>query len=315
MFIKYTNLSLKYAQNGFRYNNYTYFLREKFGERVQKISIDGGFTCPNRDGNKGVGGCIYCNNKSFSPFINSSDNSINSQVEAGIKYFNKLGAKKFIAYFQSHTNTYAPVKELRKKYFDAINFPNIVGLAISTRPDCLSDEIFELLKELKDKTYVNIEIGIESVYGKSLKWMNRKHDYQTTVRAIEKLNKIGVDVTGHIILGLPTETNKEMLEMAKELNKLPMKFLKIHHLQVIKDTPLAKIHKNKPIKLFNYNEYLKILSNFISHLKSEIILQRVFSDSPIDLLIDPIWDKKSPEIIMDLQKIMRDNDLFQGKYC
>ncbi len=314
MFIKYYNPNLHYAQNGFRYNNYTYFLKEKFGDRVQRISIDGGFTCPNRDGTKGTSGCIYCNNRSFSPFIKLKNHSIKSQVTAGFNYFHKLNATKFIAYFQSHTNTYAPVKKLREKYFDAINFQNIVGLAISTRPDCLSDKIFELLEELNKKTYLNVEIGIESVYDKSLKWMNRKHDYQTTVKAIEKLNELEIDVTGHIILGLPTETQNEMLGMAKELNKLPMKFLKIHHLQVIKNTPLATIHKNNPIKLFDYDEYLKILSNFISHLKSEIILQRVFSDSPIDLLIDPIWDKKSPEIIMDLQKFMRDNDLFQGKY-
>ena len=314
MFINYKNPDLKYAQNGFRYNNYTYFLKEKFGERVQKISIDGGFTCPNRNGSKGTGGCIYCNNESFSPFINLSDNSIKSQVESGIKYFNKLGAKKYIAYFQSHTNTYAPINELRKKYYDAIELPNIIGLSISTRPDCLNDKVIELLNELKEKTYLSVEIGIESVYDKSLEWMNRKHDYQTTVKAINKLSELEIDVTGHIILGLPTETKNEMLEMAKMLNRLPLKFLKIHHLQVIRNTPLAKLHKNKPIKLFAYIEYLEFLSKFISHLKQNIILQRVFSDSPINLLIAPNWYKKSPEIIMDLQKYMRDNDLYQGKY-
>lgn len=314
MYKNYTNPKLKYAQNGFRYNNYTYFLKEKFGERIQKISIDGGFTCPNRDGSKGSGGCVYCNNKSFSPFINSTDNSIKSQVESGITYFNKLGAKKFISYFQSHTNTYAPVKELRKKYYDSIDFKNIVGLSISTRPDCLGDEIIELLKELNNKTYLNVEIGIESIYDKSLEWMNRKHDYKTTISAIKKLSKIGIDVTGHIILGLPTETKNEMIEMAKAINELPIKFLKIHHLQIIKNTSLEKIHENNPIKTFGYTEYIKFLSKFISYLDNDIILQRVFADSPTKLLIVPLWNKKTPEIIMDLQKFMRENDLFQGKY-
>ena len=181
-------------------------------------------------------------------------------------------------------------------------------------PDCLNDKVIELLNELKEKTYLSVEIGIESVYDKSLEWMNRKHDYQTTVKAINKLSELEIDVTGHIILGLPTETKNEMLEMAKMLNRLPLKFLKIHHLQVIRNTHLAKLHKNEPIKLFAYIEYLEFLSKFISHLKQNIILQRVFSDSPINLLIAPNWDKKSPEIIMDLQKYMRDNDLYQGKY-
>ncbi|MEA3500332.1 MAG: TIGR01212 family radical SAM protein [Candidatus Marinimicrobia bacterium] len=314
MFIKYYNPNLHYAQNGFRYNNYTYFLKEKFGERTQRISIDGGFTCPNRDGTKGTSGCIYCNNRSFSPFTNLKDKSIKAQVRAGLNHFHKLNAKKFIAYFQSHTNTYAPVSELRNKYYEAINFPEVVGIAISTRPDCLSGEIFELLKELNKETYLNVEIGIESIYEKSLKWMNREHNYQTTVDTIEKLNKLEIDVTGHIILGLPTETQNDMLKMAKELNKLPLKFLKIHHLQVIKNTPLARIHKNKQLKLFSYNEYLEFVSKFISHLKQDIILQRIFADAPLELLIAPNWDKKSPEIIMDLQKYMRDNNLYQGKY-
>ncbi len=314
MFKKYYNPNLQYAKNGFRYNNYTYFLKEKFGERIQRILIDGGFTCPNRDGTKGKSGCIYCNNKSFSPFVNLSDNSIKSQIMAGFNYFNKLNAKKFIAYFQSHTNTYAPVPELKKKYYEAIKFPEVVGIAISTRPDCLDQDILELLKELNNITYLNVEIGIESILDKSLNWMNRKHDYQTTVEAIEKLADLGIDVTGHIILGLPTETQNEMLEMVKKLNELPLKFLKIHHLQVIKNTPLANIHKNKPIKLFDYNEYLEFVSKFISHLKQDIILQRIFADAPLELLIAPNWHKRSPEIIMDLQKLMRDNDLYQGKY-
>ena len=314
MFIKYYNPNLHYAQNGFRYNNYTYFLKEKFGKRIQRISIDGGFTCPNRDGTKGTSGCIYCNNRSFSPFIKLKNHSIKSQVTAGFNYFHKLNATKFIAYFQSHTNTYASVTELRKKYYEAIKFPNVIGIAISTRPDCLNNETLELLKELNESTYLNVEIGIESVYDKSLNWMNRKHDYDTTVKAIEKLNELEIDVTGHIILGLPTETQNEMLEMTKYLNKLSLKFLKIHHLQIIKNTPLAKLYEDDPFKVFEYNDYIKFIANFISHLQPNIILQRVFSSSPMEYLIAPIWDRKTPEIIMDLQKFMRDNDLYQGKY-
>lgn len=304
---------LPYARRGFRYNNYKYYLEDRFGERVQRVSVGGGFTCPNRDGTLGTGGCIYCNYHSFSPPYADAGRSITEQISGGIRFLRRrYGAKKFIAYFQSQSNTYAPVKRLETLYREALDHPAVVGLAVSTRPDCVSDEVFALLKDISGEYNVNLELGLESVYDASLQWMHRCHDLAAGVRALEKAEKYGLDVTGHVILGLPCESREQTMAMAEVLNDFPLKFLKLHHLQVIRDTPLARLYEQEAFPLFTYREYCAFIAEFISRLRPDIILQRVISSAPRQYLIAPRWEPATTAFIMDLQKYMREHDLWQG---
>ena len=306
-------MTLPYAKRGFHYNNYKYYLEERFGERVQRVSIEGGFTCPNRDGTLGTGGCIYCNSHSFSPPYSDHKLSIKEQLEEGIEFLHwRFKANKFIAYFQNHTNTYAPVSKLEKMYKEALDDSRIVGLSVSTRPDCINEDKLKLLKDISKEYDVNLELGLESMKNESLSWMNRCHDVKTSIRALELASKHSLDVTAHMILGLPTETKKETLSMTQELSKLPIKFLKLHHLQVIKETQLAKQYKKNPFDVFAYEEYLIFIADYIRLLRPDIIMQRVITSSPDDYLIAPKWPHTTTAFIMDLQKHMRENDIWQG---
>ncbi len=306
-------MALPYARRGFHYNNYKYYLEDRFGERVQRLSIEGNFTCPNRDGNLGTGGCIYCNHHSFSPPYADKHKAISDQVAEGIQFLNmRFGVNKFIAYFQNHTNTYAPVKQLERLYRDALDYPQIVGLAVSTRPDCIDDDVLSLLHDISMNYDVNLELGIESIYNTSLLWMNRCHTVETTYIALDRIANYQLDVTGHIILGLPTETREEMMAMAEAINDLPLKFIKLHHLQVIKQTNLATLYKKQPFPLFSYEEYVEFIAHFIAKLRTDMILQRVISSSPEAYLIAPQWTQTTTAFVMDLQKYMRDNNLYQG---
>lgn len=304
---------LPYARRGFRYNNYKYYLEDHFGERVQRVSVEGGFTCPNRDGTLGTTGCIYCNNHSFSPPYADSDKPVAEQLSEGIRFLNqRFGAEKFIAYFQSQSNTYAPVNKLQKLFREALQHPKIAGLAVSTRPDCIDDKNLGLLKSISRDYDVNLELGIESVYDDSLTWMNRCHDFSVTEKTINKASEYGLNVTGHVILGLPCETREQMMNMAAVLNRLPLTFLKLHHLQVIKDTPLAVRYKKQAFPMFDYREYIEFIAEFISRLRPDIILQRVISSSPRHYLIAPQWEPTTTAFIMDLQKYMRGKKIWQG---
>lgn len=306
---------LSYARNGFHYNNYSYYLQDRFGERVQRVAIEGGFTCPNRDGSKGSGGCIYCNAESFSPPYSDREFSIEEQMFEGMKFLHsRFKAEKFIAYFQNFTNTYAPLNKLEAMYREALEHPQVVGLSVSTRPDCIDENILALLKDISQDYDVNLELGLESLYDKSLLWMNRCHDHATSLKALDMSEKYGLDVTAHIILGTPTETREEMMAMAAGLNTLSLKFIKLHHLQVVSETRLAKLYKNNPFPLFSYEGYIDFVSKFISKLNPELILQRVLSSSPEDSLIAPLWDRTTAAFMMDLQKYMREKNLFQGDY-
>jgi uncharacterized protein len=306
-------ISLPYARRGFHYNNYKFYLDDRFGERVQRVSIEGGFTCPNRDGSKGSGGCIYCNSNSFSPPYSDKEFPISKQIEDGTRFLNgRYRADKFIAYFQNYTNTYAPLKKLEKMYREALEHPKVVGLSVSTRPDCINENIVSLLKDISSEYDVNLELGLESLKDESLIWMNRCHDVATSMKALELTEKFGIDVTAHMILGLPSETEEEMFKMAKKLNDLPLKFLKLHHLQVVKDTKLAIEYSKSPFPLFNYEEYVEFVAAYIRLLSPKIILQRVITSSPDDCLIVPKWPHTTTAFIMELQKYMRENDIWQG---
>jgi hypothetical protein len=304
---------LPYARRGFHYNSYKYYLEDRFGERVQRVSLQGGFTCPNRDGTLSKAGCIYCNERSFSPPYADKDISLSEQFSEGVRFLKeRFGARKFIAYFQNHTNTYAPVQKLERLFREALDFPDVVGLAVSTRPDCIADDVLSLLADISSGYDVNLEIGVESLYDRSLEWMNRCHTVRTSIDTLERIARYDLDVTAHIIVGLPSETECEMMDMRAALNSLPIKFLKIHHLQVIQGTQLECMYKKAPFALFSYRGYLEFIANYISGLRPGLILQRVISSAPDDCLIAPKWGQTTTAFVMDLQKYMREHKLYQG---
>jgi len=297
-----------------RYNSFGSSIREKFGTRVYKVNVDAGFTCPNRDGTIGTTGCIYCNNDSFRPNSCKPTLSISEQIENGVSYVRKrYKAEKFLIYFQPYTNTYAPVDELERLYKEALVGPSVIGLAIGTRPDSVDDEKIHLLEELAKKHFILIEYGLQSIYDRTLIFINRGHTYNAFLKALDMTKGRGIYIGTHVIVGFPTESREEMLLMADEVSHMPVDFLKIHQLQVIKDTPLEIMYREHPFHVFEYDEYLDFVSEFIGRLSPKIILQRLFATAPDDILIAPRWDKSRQEILRDIEKKLGSRDIYQGK--
>ncbi len=300
-----------------RFNDYSTFIKKKFGGRVQKISVNVGFTCPNRDGTKGVGGCIYCDNTSFRPGYCEPQKSVSDQIKDGVSFFEKkYPDMQYMAYFQSYTNTYAPVNELRNLYEQAIIHPNVVALIIGTRPDCINEEIVKLLCEINSKIPVTVEFGIESTHDETLMRINRCHVWQDSVNAIQLCQKYGIETGGHLILGLPGEDESLMLKHAQRISALPIKTLKLHQLQVTKNTELAKQYKINPniITLYTLEEYLNLAIRFIEILNPEIVLERFVSTSPVANLIAPHWNRmKNFEIVDKIEKALEKNNSWQGR--
>ncbi len=297
-----------------RYNSYNSYLKEKFGERVQKLSVDMGFTCPNRDGTVATGGCVYCNNDSFVPPYARSRYTMESQINHGISYLRKrFKAEKFIVYFQAYTNTYDNVNKLEKIYRQALDYPGVVGIAIGTRSDCIDHEKLSLLEDIAKDYYVSLEYGIESIYDKTLEFMNRGHDYESVVEAIEISQGRGLHLGAHIIVGMPTETEEEMLFMADEVSKLGIETFKIHNLHIIKNTPLSRIYKEDPFHLFTYEEYMDFIVRFLEKLSPNIIIERLFTDTPRDLLIAPDWGKSHFEVLQRIELELETRNTYQGK--
>lgn len=300
-----------------RYNNISSFIKNEFGERVQKVSINTGFTCPNRDGKKGVGGCTYCNNHTFSPNYCKPKMSITQQLEEGINFFSKKNKiQKYLAYFQAYTNTYANINLLKELYTEAINHPKVIGLVIGTRPDCINEEIIGFLSEIAQHYFVSLEFGVESTLNRTLEVVNRCHTYEETKAAYELAKNKGLHLGAHIIIGLPGETPSEMLSHAVEISNLPIHSLKIHQLQIVKQTVLALQYQKDPklFQFFTITEYIDFITNFISILRPDIIIERFISVSPSHLLIAPKWGLKNFEIVSMINKILIKNDLWQGKF-
>ncbi len=297
-----------------RYNSFGPYLKRLFGERVYKVNVDAGFTCPNRDGTVGYGGCIYCNNDSFRPSSCRAVTPLKDQIQGGIKYLQKrYKAKKFIVYFQPYTNTYAPVEKLEELYKEALSEPSVVGLAIGTRPDCIDEEKIRLLESLAKDYFILVEYGLQSIYDRTLEYINRGHDYQTFLNALEMTEGRSIHIGAHIIVGFPTETEEDMLKMADVISTLPVGFLKIHQLQIIKDTLLEQYYKETPFHTFSYQEYLDFLVRFIEKLSPSIVLQRLFATAPDDILIAPRWDRSRHEITRDIEKRFEALNTFQGR--
>jgi radical SAM protein (TIGR01212 family) len=298
-----------------RYNAFGQYMKALYGQPVYKVNVDAGFTCPNRDGTRGTGGCIYFNNDSFRPTACTSSVSLSEQIEKGIPYLrSRYGAEKFIVYFQPYTNTYASVDILERLYREALDHPGVVGLAIGTRPDCVDEEKIGLLETLARDHFVLVEYGLQSIYDRTLEFINRGHDYACFKSAAALTAGRGIRVGAHLILGFPTETRHEMLAMAEELSRQPVQFLKIHQLQIVKDTVLADLYAEKAFATFEYGEYIEMLADFLERLSPDIVLQRLFAASPDEILIAPVWNKTRSELLRDLDVLMERRGSFQGKF-
>lgn len=298
-----------------RYNAFGQYMKSLYGSTVYKVNVDAGFTCPNRDGSVAVGGCIYCNNDSFRPSACDRLLSVGEQVKRGIPYLkSRYGADKFIVYFQAYTNTYAEVGVLERLYREALEHPGVVGLAVGTRPDCVDTDKLSLLQDLARDYFILVEYGLQSIYDRTLSFINRGHDYACFKKAVEMTAGTGVHVGTHIILGFPTESREEMLAMADELSLLPVEFLKIHQLQVIKGTRLADIYMQRPFPVFGYREYLELVADFLERLSPAIVIQRLFASAPEDILIAPIWDRSRGRLLDDIDDLMASRGGYQGMW-
>lgn len=295
------------------YLDYGTWLRKRFPFKVQKLSVDAGFTCPNRDGHIGTGGCIYCNNQSFSPTYCNRQLSVREQLEAGKRFFGrKYPDMRYMAYFQSFTNTYADLDHLRRLYEEALEVDDIVGIVIGTRPDCVSLPLLDYLQQLNRQTMVTVEYGIETANDQTLQLINRGHDFQCSRHAVELTAERGITVGGHIIIGLPGETAEESIAQAHVMSSLPLDILKIHQMQIIKGTRLAAMYAEKPFHLYTPDEYTETIISYLEHLRPDIAVERFASQSPKDLLIAPQWGLKNYELTNLVVNKMKREGRYQG---
>lgn len=297
-----------------RYNSFNQHLRTIFGEKVFKVPLDAGFTCPNRDGTLGREGCIYCSTRGSGDFAGEQKLSLPEQFEQSRKMMTKKWPKaKYIAYFQAYTNTYAPAGSLREIYGQVLNLPGVVGIAIATRPDCLPEDVLDYLEELNRNTYLWVELGLQTIHQKSLDWIGRGHDYAVFCQALTELRKRDIKVCGHIILGLPSESKEDMLATARVIAALPLQGIKLHLLHVLEGTPLAKMYRKNPFPLFTAEEYVNLIVDILEFLPAEMIIQRLTGDGPPDDLIGPLWSRKKWEILNAIDAELERRDSWQGK--
>lgn len=278
------------------YRDFGTWMRERFPYKVQKISIDAGFSCPNRDGKLSKGGCTFCNNESFNPSYCSPKESITEQIERGKEFFSKkYPDMKYLAYFQAYTNTYAPLAELQRMYEEALSVKDVVGIVIGTRPDCVEDALLNYLQQLNKRAFIIVEYGIESANDETLRKIHRGHTFACSRDAIERTHARGILTCGHIILGLPGEDAAESLRQAPLISSLPLDFLKIHQLQIVKGTALAMQYAQQPFHLYTVEEYIDLIIKYISLLRKDLIFERFVSQCPPEILIAPKWGLKNYE--------------------
>lgn len=286
--------------------------------KVQKISLNAGFTCPNRDGRVGTGGCTYCNNQTFNPEYCCTSKPITQQLEEGKVFFScKYPEMKYLAYFQAYTNTYDSIDNLKDKYEEALSVEGIVGIVIGTRPDCMPEELLDYLSELNKRTFLIVEYGVESVYDATLKRINRGHFHSQTVDAIKKTAERGIRVGVHLILGLPGETKEQILEEANDISSLPITTLKLHQLQLIKGTKMAEeyLADSSDFHLFTADEYIDLVIDFVERTRKDVVLERFVSQSPASLLAIPGWGLKNYEFVDKVRKRMEERNAYQGRLC
>ena len=298
------------------YTDYGEFLRREFPFKVQKISINAGFTCPNRNGEKGWGGCTYCNNQTFNPAYCRTEKTITEQLEEGKRFFGrKYPDMKFLAYFQAYTNTYGEVDEVLRKYEEALVVLDVVGIVIGTRPDCMPQALLDYLTGLNRRTFLMVEYGIESVDDGTLVRINRGHTFAETEETVRRTVDAGIRTGGHIILGLPGEKRDELVGQAALVSRLPLTALKIHQLQLIRGTRMAHEYALHPeqFHLYTADEYIELVIDYIERLRSDLVLERFVSQSPKDLLIAPDWGLKNYEFTERLKRRMKERGAWQGR--
>lgn len=291
------------------YLSFNKYLKDKFGQKVYKISLDGGFTCPNRDGKTGTRGCIFCSKGGSGDFAENREMSITEQIESGKKKVEKkIKSGKYIAYFQAFTNTYAPVETLRQKYEEAINHPDIVALSIATRPDCLGDDVLRLLDEMNKIKPVFVELGLQTIHQKSVKYIRRGYDLSVYDKAVMDLKKIGVNVVVHVILGLPNESENDMLETVKYVCESGANGIKLQLLHVIDGTDLAKDYEKGLFKTLEFNEYVNLIVKCVEIIPNDIVIHRLTGDGAKKDLIAPLWSADKKRVLNAINKALREAD-------
>ena len=297
-----------------RYHSLNYFLRNKFGEKVYKISLDAGFSCPNRDGKISKGGCIFCSERGSGDFAGDRNFSIHKQFENIKEMMHKKWKKgKYIAYFQAYTNTYAPVEVLRQKYTEALNEEDVVALAIATRPDCLEDDVLDLLEEINKEYYVWIELGLQTTNDESAKLINRGYTLDVFEDAIRRLKEKNIDFVVHTIFGLPGESKEDMLKTVDYVAHCGAKGIKFHLLHLMKGTPLVKLYENGKLIFMDQDDYIDAICKAVAMLPQDMVVHRLTGDAPRNLLIGPMWSLKKWEVLNAIDKAMIDNDIYQGR--
>lgn len=291
------------------YLSFNKYLKDKFGQKVYKISLDGGFTCPNRDGKTGTRGCIFCSKGGSGDFAENREMSITEQIESGKKKVEKkIKSGKYIAYFQAFTNTYAPVETLRQKYEEAINHPDIVALSIATRPDCLGDDVLRLLDEMDKIKPVFVELGLQTIHQKSAKYIRRGYDLSVYDKAVRDLKKIGVNVVVHVILGLPNESENDMLETVKYVCESGANGIKLQLLHVIDGTDLAKDYEKGLFKTLEFDEYVNLIVKCVKIIPNDIVIHRLTGDGAKKDLIAPLWSADKKRVLNAINKALREAD-------
>lgn len=301
-----------------RFNAYANYFQQFFGARVQKLSIDAGFTCPNRDGRVGEGGCTFCNNDAFNPSYCLPDKSVKQQIEEGIEFHKNRyrRAEHYLAYFQAYSNTYGDLDQLKSVYKQALEFPSVKGLVIGTRPDCINDEQLKYFQELSQSHYIIIEYGIESCYDKTLERINRGHSYQRAVDAIHKTHEYGLKTGAHMIFGLPGESREEQLAEAEILSKLPLNNIKFHQLQIIKGTQMEKEYQSNPeqFEFFSLDEYIEFMISFLERLNPNFVVERFAGEVPPRFQAGPGWGLiRNDQILNKIERELELRDSWQGK--
>ncbi len=297
-----------------RYYPFSSFLKDNFSVKVHKVSIHAGFTCPNRDGLVGVGGCIYCANESFSPNVRETISPIKEQVEKGVEFLKKrYRAEKFIAYFQAFTNTYADIDTLKTRYDEALSNNDIIGLSIGTRPDCISDEILDLIHNYTKKYHVWVEYGLQSIHDRTLRLINRGHDFRSFQDAVSRTKLKGsIKICAHIILGLPGENRDDMMETARTVSSMDIDAIKLHHLYVAKKTAMADKYLKGDIKTLKMEEYVPLVCDFLERISPEIVIQRLVGDTHGDFLISPVWNVTKGEVFAAITDEFKKRNSYQG---
>lgn len=299
--------------DGKRYHTLNHFFRERFGEKVFKISLDAGFTCPNRDGRISTGGCIFCSSRGSGDFAGTARDLTEQFYEVKRMMNKKWKTGKYIAYFQAYTNTYAPADILREKYYSVIGLEDVVGIAIATRPDCLPGDVLELLEEINERTYLWVELGLQTIHEKTARLINRGYALEEYIASVRELKKRNIEVVTHGILGLPGESRKDMLQTVDFIANTGTQGIKLHLLHLLKDTRLAEMHSHGELRMMSMDEYVETVVDCIERIPEEMVIHRITGDGPRDTLIGPKWSLKKFEVINAIEHLLMDRDTWQGK--